>query len=169
MKVILCEDVDNLGDMGATVKVAPGYARNYLIPRKLAVLADSASAKQIEHEMRLIRKREERRRAEMQAVAKDLGQITVDIKVRAGEGDKIFGSVTPAQIVEKLEALGRTVDKKWIKLEEPIKSLGIFMVPIKLPGGVTTEIKVWVTALKESLPTTETAADADAATEEESE
>lgn len=161
MQVILCEDVDNLGEMGHTVKVSPGYARNFLLPRKLAVLADSASAKQIEHEMRQIRKREERRRTEMEQVAKDLSQITVDIKVRAGEGDKIFGSVTSAQIVEKLQGLGREVDRKWVQLAEPIKSLGIFMVPVKLPGGVMTEVKVWVTALKDSLPTTETNASAD--------
>lgn len=167
MQVILCEDVDNLGEMGHTVKVSPGYARNFLLPRKLAVLADSASAKQIEHEMRQIRKREERRRAEMEQVAKDLNQITVDIKVRAGEGDKIFGSVTSTHIVEKLADLGRTVDRKWVQLAEPIKALGIFMVPVKLPGGVMTEVKVWVTALKDSLPTTDTAADEADSDEEE--
>lgn len=147
LKVILCDDVDNVGNMGETVRVAPGYARNFLLPRKLAVLAESASAKQIEHELKIIKKREDKKRASLRDVAKVLETVTVDIQVRAGEGDKLFGSVTNGNISERLAELGHTVDKKSIKLEEPIKHLGIFMVPVKLGVGVEAQIKVWVTGI----------------------
>jgi len=153
MKVILCEDVENLGEMGATVKVADGYARNYLIPHKLAVGADSASAKQIEHEMAIIRRREEKRRAELMKVAKEIEGVTVEIKVRAGEADKIFGSVTSSHIAEKLAEAGHPIDRKNIALAEPIKALGIFAVPVKLPGGIQAEVKVWVSGIVEETET----------------
>jgi len=149
MKVILCEDIENLGDMGETVKVADGYARNYLLPNRLAVAADSASAKRIEHEMRIIARKNERRRAELSEVASKLEAITVDIKMRAGEGDKLFGSVTNVHICDKLTELGFDVDRKKIKLAEPIKTLGIFQVPVRLTGGIEPSVKVWVTALAE--------------------
>ncbi len=149
MKVILSHDVPNLGKMGVTVNVADGYARNFLLPRKLAVGANSASAKQIEHELRIIKKREEKQRAVLMAEAKKLEGVTVEIKARAGEEEKIFGSVTTANIAEKLGELGFTVDRKTIVLEEPIKSLGIFVVPVKLASGIEATVKVWVTAIEE--------------------
>lgn len=149
MKVILSHDVPNVGKMGATVSVADGYARNFLLPRKLAVGANSASARQIEHEMRIIKKREERQRAVLMAEAKKLEGVTVEIKARAGEEEKIFGSVTSAHIAEKLAEQGFTVDRKTIALEEPIKSLGIFAVPVKLASGIEANVKVWVTAIEE--------------------
>ena len=149
MKVILCDDVENLGHIGATVNVSPGYARNFLIPRKLAVLAESASAKQIEHEMAIIKRREEKRRAELQKVADTLKGVTVEFKMRAGEEDKLFGSVTNSMIAEKLAEKGYEADRKTIKIEEPIKTLGIFMVPIRLASGIEAEVKVWVTSLVE--------------------
>lgn len=150
MNVILCDDVENLGEMGQTVKVADGYARNFLIPRRLAVKADSASAKQIEHEMAIIKRREEKRRAEQAKIAKELEKLTVEIKVRAGEGDKIFGSVTAGHIAEKLAEMGQEVNRKNLVLAEPIKSLGIFKVALKFPGGIEAEIKVWVTGIEEA-------------------
>ena len=150
MKVILRDDVDNLGEMGQTVKVADGYARNFLIPRKLAVQADSASAKQIQHELALIKRREEKRRAEQSKFAKELEKLTVEIQVRAGEGDKIFGSVTAGHIAEKLAEMGQEINRKSIVLAEPIKSLGIFKVAIKFPGGIEAHLKVWVTGLEEA-------------------
>jgi len=149
MKVILSQDVPNLGKLGATVNVAEGYARNYLLPRKLAVNVASGSAKQIEHEMRIIRRKEEKQRVEMTELAKKLGGVTVEIKARAGEEEKIFGSVTTPQIAEKLGELGYAIDKKSIVLEEPIKSLGIFTVPVKLAGGIEASVKVWVTPIQE--------------------
>jgi large subunit ribosomal protein L9 len=150
MNVILCDDVENLGEMGQTVKVADGYARNFLIPRRLAVKADSASAKQIEHELAIIKRREEKRRAEQSKIAKELEKLTVEIKVRAGEGDKIFGSVTAGHIAEKLAEMGQEINRKTIVLAEPIKSLGIFKVTVKFPGGIEAQIKVWVTGIEEA-------------------
>lgn len=149
MKVILCDDIDNLGEMGQTVRVADGYARNFLIPRRLAVQADTASAKQIEHELAIIKRREEKRRAEQAKVAKSLEKLTVEIQVRAGEGDKIFGSVTAGHIAEKLGEMGQDINRKSIVLPEPIKSLGIFKVGVKFPGGIEAELKVWVTGIEE--------------------
>ena len=144
MKVILNENVPNLGEMGATVKVAAGYARNFLLPRKLAVPAESGSAKQIEHELRIIRKREEKHLAKMAEYAKTLENLTIEIKVRAGEEDKIFGSVTAMNIADKLKELGHAVDRKNVHLEEPIKALGIYTVPVRLAKGVDANVKVWV-------------------------
>ena len=112
MKVILCEHVSNLGEMGETVNVADGYARNFLIPRKLAVSVESASARQIEHEMRIIRKREERVREQLRVVAKQLEEATFEFKARAGQDEKLFGSVTSAQIAEKLKDAGYDVDRR---------------------------------------------------------
>lgn len=150
MNVILCEDVDNLGDMGQTVKVATGYARNYLFPRRLAVAADSASAKQIEHELRIIRRKDEKRRQELNGVAGNLSKVTVAIKMRAGENEKLFGSVTTQHIAEKLVEMGHSVDKRQIKLAEPIKALGIYTVAVRLASGIEPEIKVWVSAIEEA-------------------
>lgn len=163
MNVILCDDVDNLGEMGQTVKVADGYARNFLIPRRLAVQADTASAKQIQHELAIIKRREEKRRAEQAKFAKELEKLTVEIQVRAGEGDKIFGSVTAGHIAEKLAELGHEVSRKAIVLDEPIKSLGIFKVAIKFPGGIEAQIKVWVTGIEEPKKAGEEPAEAEAA------
>ena len=149
MKVILSADLANVGKMGATVSVADGYARNFLLPRKLAVRSDSASAKQIEHELRIIRRREEKQRAVYAEQAKKLEGVTVAIKARAGEEEKLFGSVTTAMIAEKLAEMGHVFDRKAIELDEPIKSLGIFTVPVKLASGIEANVKVWVTPLEE--------------------
>ena len=149
MKVILSENVPNVGKMGATVNVADGFARNFLLPRKLAVRADSATAKQIDHETRIIRKREEKQRAAFTELARTLDQVTIEIQVRSAEEEKIFGSVTTGIIAEKLAELGHTVDRKAIILDEPIKSLGIFAVPVRLSSGIEATIKVWVSPLAE--------------------
>lgn len=153
MNVILCENVENLGVMGQQVKVADGYARNYLIPRKLAVRADSATAKQIEHELRIIKRREEKQRTALSAVADKLRSLTLEFKMRAGDEDKIFGSVTTAMIAEKLVELGFEVSRKQVVLEDPIKSLGIFAVTVKLFPGIEAPIKVWVTGLQDEVST----------------
>lgn len=149
MKVILCEDVSNLGEMGTEVNVADGYARNYLLPRKLAVRADSATAKQIDHEMRIIRRREDKQRTALAQLADQLEQLTLEFKARAGEDDRIFGSVTSANIADKLAEMGHTVDRKAIMLDEPIRSTGIFAVPVRLAGGIEANVKVWVSPLEE--------------------
>ncbi|MDX9972949.1 MAG: 50S ribosomal protein L9 [FCB group bacterium] len=149
MKVILRDNVAHLGSMGDTVKVADGYARNFLLPRQLAVPAESGSAKQIAHEVHMIRKREEKRRVELRAVAAELQKLTVEVRARAGEEEKIFGSVTAANIAEKLKEQGHDIDKRNIKLEEPIKALGIYTVAINLGNGVEANVKVWVAPIEE--------------------
>lgn len=149
MKVILRENLANLGEMGDTVNVADGYARNFLIPRKLAVQSDSASGKQIDHEMRNIRRREEKVRAELGGVAKQLEALTLEIEARSGEEGKIFGSVTSLHITQKLAEAGFTVDRKHVLLKEPIKTLGTHEVPVKLVRGIEATIKVVVSSMNE--------------------
>ncbi|MFP4192375.1 MAG: 50S ribosomal protein L9 [Candidatus Hydrogenedentota bacterium] len=144
MKIILRDSVEGLGEIGETVTVADGYARNYLIPRKVAVSADSGSAKQIEHEIRNIRRREEKKRAELMNDAKKLEKTTVNLVMRAGPEDRLYGSVTPAHIADKLKEQGFAVDRKNIHIPEPIKSLGIHKVAVRLGLGVEAQIKVWV-------------------------
>lgn len=154
VKVILCQHISNLGEMGDTISVSDGYARNYLIPRKLAVSVHSASAKQIEHELRRIRKQEEKLRIQLREIAQKLEGITLEVKARAGEDEKLFGSVTAAQIATHLKALGYEVDRKQLLLDQPIKSLGIYTVPVRLHSGVEANLKVWVLPeTPEELPT----------------
>lgn len=155
MKVILCEDVDSLGNMGETVRVANGYARNFLLPRKLAVAADSASARQIEHEMRIIKKREAKRRAELTEVAKGMASIQVEMLAKAGENGKLFGSITTLHIAQKLHDMGYDVNRRKIVLDEPIKSLGDHKVKIGLGVGVEATIKVSVLADETEEPAAE--------------
>lgn len=158
MKLILCEDVDNLGHMGDTVTVADGYARNFLVPRKMALPIDSAGAKEVEHQLAIIRRREEKLRAQQAEQARKIEGVTVEFKMRAGEGEKIFGSVTSANIAEKLAELGHDIDKRLIQLKEHIKELGIFTVPVRLGKGIEANVKVWVTAIEpETTETTEQA------------
>lgn len=146
MNVILCEDVDNLGAMGDQVKVKPGYARNFLLPRRLAVVADSASAQQIEHELRIIKKREDKLRVELEGVAKTLADVRVEFSAKAGAEGKLFGSITTLHIAQQLKELGYEVTRKKIKLAEPIKTAGEHVVMAALGAGVEATIKVVVTA-----------------------
>ena len=172
MKVILCEDVDNVGDMGETVKVSDGYGRNFLLPRRMAVAADTASAKQIEHEMAIIRRRDEKRRKALGEVAGLLGAVTVEIEMRAGEQQKLYGSVTSAMITDALHEQGyTTISKKQVKLSEPINALGVYSVPVRLASGIEPEIKVHVTPeeVTEDEAAKQAAAEAAAADEAESE
>lgn len=164
MKVILCENVPNVGEMGTTVKVAPGYARNYLFPRRLAVPAESGSAKQIEHELRNIKRREEKVRAHLAEEAKKLAIISIEIKAKAGEEGKIFGSVTNAQIAEALKPLGYAVDRRSIHIDEPIRSLGAHEVSVKLMRGIEAAITVNVVKDEEEAPVVEPAVEAAPAT-----
>lgn len=166
MLVLLCEDVDNLGEMGQTVKVAPGYARNYLFPRKLAVPADSASGRQLEHEMAILRRKEAKRRSEMESLAKRLEKVTLDFAMRVGEHDRLYGSVTTVMLEEKLRELNLPISRKCLELTEPIKAVGSYLVSVKLPGGVRTQIRVNVVPLVEETPAT---TDATAQTGAESE
>lgn len=144
MKVILREDMDNLGAMGDTVNVARGYARNFLFPRNMAVLAESASAKQIEHELRIIKKRETQLRSELSKVTGAVKGIRLEFTAKSGENGKLFGSITTKQIAEKLAEHGHDVDRRKIKLAEPIKTVGERSILIRLMKDVEAEITVAV-------------------------
>lgn len=147
MKVILCQDIEKLGKVGETIEVSDGFARNFLIPRKFAVSVQSASAAEIRHHLEIIQRREAKRKAEMESVAKQLNAITIEFKMRAGDEERLFGSVTTAMIAEELQKMNFDIERKQILLEEPIKTLGIFSVPVKLGSGVIAEVKVWVSQL----------------------
>ena len=144
MKVILREDVPEVGSAGQTVDVKDGYGRNYLIPRNLAIPATKATVKSIEQidKQRQIRERKLRRGAEL--VKEKIEKISVSAEVLVGEEDKVFGSITSRDVAELLEKEGITVDRRMVHLEEPIKTLGVFTVPIKLEKEVTANLKLWV-------------------------
>ncbi|MCI0529091.1 MAG: 50S ribosomal protein L9 [Nitrospira sp.] len=147
MKVILKENVDKLGRMGDLVEVSNGYARNYLIPKKLATAATDRNVKALEHEKRLIAEKQKKERKAAEELAQRIRQTSITIPVQTGEeqeGSKIFGSVTNKDIVESLAKEGVTVDKHDVLLEKPIKELGKFMVSIKLHPNVTAEVEVSV-------------------------
>ena len=144
MKVILREDVPNLGKTGDIVDIADGYGRNYLLPRKFAVQASTRNVKLIEHQKKLIEARHTKRKLESADMAKRLEAVSCTISRKAGEEDKLYGSVTRRDIAEALKQEGIEVDRKKIILEEPLKQLGVFSVPIQLHAEVTGTIKVWV-------------------------
>jgi large subunit ribosomal protein L9 len=146
VKLILREDVSNLGDAGELVTVRPGYARNFLLPYGKAILATEASIKELEHHKKVVADRLARERKAQLAERDRIQNLSLEISVQAGEEGKLFGSVTAAQIAELLEAKGVVVDRRKIALEEPIKEVGEHSVPIKLWKDVTANVKVKVTA-----------------------
>lgn len=144
MEVILLEKLKGVGDRGDKVKVAPGYARNYLIPNRLAISAAGAGAKIFAEAERQRTHREGKLRRQAEANAKKFEGISVHIPMEVGEEDRLFGSVTSADIAEALKAQGIDVDKRRVALEEPLKQLGVYTVPIKLFQDVEGKVKVWV-------------------------
>ena len=146
MEVILREHVDNLGRRGDLVKVADGYARNYLLPRKMALLATEGNKKVIEREKVKFDANEAEEQKAAQAVADRLAVVEVEISRKVGETDALFGSVTNADIAEMLAAKGFDIDRRTIQLHDPIKRLGEFEVPVKLHRDVTVTLKVKVSA-----------------------
>ena len=144
MKVILREDVPHLGQSGAIVTVKPGYARNYLIPQGLAAIATSRNIKEMEHKLREIQRQIDAAKAEADEVKARLAELSVTLSKPAGENEKLFGSVTARDIVGALETEGVKIDRRRIVIDEPIKSLGVYNVGVKLHGGVMAELKVWV-------------------------
>ena len=148
MELILKKTVDTLGEEGEIVKVKPGYARNYLIPKEIAVIANKANRAILEQEKAVIEKRREKQRQESDALSKKIAGTTITLEHRVGEEEKLFGSVTAADIAEKLTEMDIRVDKKNILLSEPIKTLGEFVVPVKVGYQMTTEIKVTVVPLE---------------------
>jgi large subunit ribosomal protein L9 len=144
IEIILKEDVEHLGRRGEIVKVAPGYARNYLLPRKLALAVTAGNRRQIEHEKKVAVQRETEERAAAQSLAGRLAQATVVIARRAGETDTLYGSVTSADIADSLAAQQIEIDRRKIQLPEPLKHLGEFTVPIRLYRDVVAEVRVHV-------------------------
>jgi large subunit ribosomal protein L9 len=146
MKVILLQTVRGLGNTGQAVQVKDGFARNYLFPRKLAAPASTGSAKAVEHQKRLVEARLVRERKQAQAEAGALAAISCTIERHVGEEDKLFGSVTARDIAQALGSQGITVDHTQVVLEEPIKQLGVYQIPVKLHQEVEASVKVWVVA-----------------------
>jgi large subunit ribosomal protein L9 len=146
MKVILKQDIEKLGKTGDVVKVAPGYGRNYLIPHKLAAEATPGNLKNTEIEKLAQARRDQRDKAAATLVAKEIVKLAVVIQRRAGEGGTLYGSVTPIDIAEWLASHKIEIDKRKIQLDEPIKTVGEYQVPIRLHRDVTVPIKVMVEA-----------------------
>jgi large subunit ribosomal protein L9 len=144
MKVILQEDVANLGTTGQVVEVADGYGRNYLLPRSLAVLADERNRHRMEHQKRLAAARQSKIIAAAKDLAAKITGTAVSIKRQAGTEDKIFGSVTNQDVAEALAAQGVTVDRRHIVLSEPIRNIGVFQIPVKVHRDVEASVKVYV-------------------------
>lgn len=144
MKIILRQEVENLGDIGEIVSVKAGYARNYLIPRGMAYFASPKAIKMLEHEKKQYAIRMDKLKGEAEVLSAKLADVQVTIPMQVGEEDKLFGSVTNVMIAQELADRGYEVERRSILIEEPIKSLGIFDVKIKLHPEVTATIKVWV-------------------------
>lgn len=144
MQVILRESLDNLGAVGEVVDVKPGYARNYLLPKGLAYEATDANLRQMEREKVLQEKREAQTFADARERASSIEGVSLTFNARAGEEGRLFGSITSADIADRLAEQGVEVDRRQIDLDEPIKALGVFSVPVKLHAQVRPEVKVWV-------------------------
>ena len=144
MEVILRQAVENLGKPGDVVKVSNGYARNFLLPRGVAFEATPGNLKRIEQERERLEAAENERRTAAQGLAEKLEQVSLTFSARVGEEGKLFGSVTAADIAHQLEGQGFTIEKRQIDLHEPLKTLGVFRVPVRLHADVKPEIKVWV-------------------------
>jgi large subunit ribosomal protein L9 len=144
MKVILLETIKALGKAGDQVQVSDGYGRNFLIPRKKAMASTSENMKVFENEKKARDKKTEKDHQEAVALSTTLAGLQLTVSRMAGEDDKLFGSVTNGDVAEALEKEGYKIDKRKIELEEPLKALGIFDVPVHLGGEVTAMVKVWV-------------------------
>jgi large subunit ribosomal protein L9 len=146
MKVILKQDVEKLGKVGDIVKVAPGYGRNYLVPSKIAVEATPGNIKVMEIERLAMARRDQRDKSAAALVAREIVKLTVNIKRKTGEGGTLYGSVTAIDVADFLTAHKIDIDKRKIQMDEPIKSIGEFQVPIRLHREVTVPIRIVVEA-----------------------
>jgi large subunit ribosomal protein L9 len=144
MEVILREEIEKLGRRGDVVKVAAGYARNYLLPKRLAVAANESNKKIVEQEKQAYLRRESKEMGDANDLAKMMGSLEVTIAQKAGENDQLFGSVTAQDIVAALEKAGYTIDRKKVNLAEPIKALGDYKVTVRLHREVSVELPVHV-------------------------
>jgi large subunit ribosomal protein L9 len=146
IQVILQTDVDKLGKSGELVRVRPGFARNFLLPRELAVPATEAAVHRIEHEKQVALAKAEKAKKEAREVATKIGAVTIKLTLKAGEDGKLFGSVTSKDLENAAKAQGVAIDRKSLKLAEPIKQVGSYEVPVKLVSDVTATLKVEVVA-----------------------
>jgi large subunit ribosomal protein L9 len=144
MEVILREEIENLGRRGDVVKVTPGYARNYLLPKRLAVAATDSNRKIVEQEKQAYLRRESKEIGDASDLGKIMANVELTIAQKAGENDQLFGSVTAQDIAAALERAGYTIDRRKVNLEEPIKSLGDYKVTVKLHREVSVELPVHV-------------------------
>ncbi len=144
MKIILREGQGKLGEQGEVVEVAPGYARNFLLPRGVAFEVTAKNIKLVEEEQRAKAACKKKEEQAVEELSRKLSEISCTVSVKTGEEEKLYGSVTSLDIAEALAGEGIEIDKRKIILEEPIKSLGVYHVPIKLRPEVTAEVKVWV-------------------------
>ena len=144
MKIILKNDVQSLGKAGEIIEVKRGYARNYLIPKNMAIEATSSNIKSFQEESKLDKIRTEKGKKSALELAEKLSGISLTAVVQVGEQDKVFGSVTAQNIADLLKESGMEIDRKKIILEEPLKALGVFDIPVKLHADVEAKIKVWV-------------------------
>lgn len=149
MKVILQETMDGVGHLGDLLDVRDGFARNFLLPRKKAVLADSRSIKAFEHVKRVAAEKAKKEKLEIETHAKNVSAVTLTIEAQVGKDDKMFGSVTSKDLAEALAAQGFTIDRRKIQLAQPIKEVGTVTVPIKMPREVTATITVRVVKKQE--------------------
>jgi large subunit ribosomal protein L9 len=144
MQIILTQDVPNLGKAGELVSVRPGYGRNYLLPRGFAVSASTANKQQLDHNRKEIEKRVTKERAGATAIAERLNGMTLQFERHVGEDEKLFGSVTNRDIADQLKKANVELDHRWIELDQPVKALGKYEVPVRLQAGVIATLKFWV-------------------------
>lgn len=144
MQVILTQDVENLGKAGEVVSVRPGYGRNYLVPRGFAVTATVRNKNRLEHERAVIARKVEKERAQANELANRINGMTLQFERMVGEDEKLFGSVTSRDIAEQLKKANVEVDHRWIQLEQPVKALGKYEVPVRLAAGIVATLKFWV-------------------------
>jgi len=144
MKIILKEDLESLGKCGEVIQVKDGYARNYLFPKNLAIPATKGNLSSIEEITRQKKFRDEKKKKGEEKLKSDLEKISITAEVKVGEEDRVFGSVTSQDIAELLKEQGFEIDKRRIDLEEPIKALGVYTVPVKIHGDVVANLKLWV-------------------------
>jgi large subunit ribosomal protein L9 len=146
MKVILNQDVDNLGQVGDIVKVRDGYARNFLLPRKLAALANEGNKASLDHAMRVVEKKRARALAEAKKLASQIEKISITVAKQVGEDEKIFGSVTTAELEELLTQEGIKVNRRDILIEDDIKKVGVYSAKLKVHPEIVAKFKLWVVA-----------------------
>jgi large subunit ribosomal protein L9 len=144
MQLILTQDVDNLGKAGELVSVRPGYGRNYLVPRGFAVSATVHNKNRLEHEKAVIARKVEKERTTANELATRINGMTLQFERQVGEDERLFGSVTSRDIAEQLKRANVEIDHRWIQLDQSVKALGKYEVPVRLAAGVIAQLKFWV-------------------------